>query len=271
MKIFLTLISLFTFGTVYAADSVSVTSFNIRYNNPDDGDYRWDSRRDRLVQKVLLDGSDVVGFQEVLSDQMDFLREKLPSYGSVGVGRDDGKRAGEYAPIFYRKDLFGVAVSGHRWLSPTPDRASIGWDAACIRIATWAVLQGLEGGDRLLVINTHFDHVGHIARRKSSEIVVALADSLARVYRSPVVLMGDFNSPTSDSDLAVIVNNFDNAQCNCAVPEYTYIGWPGGTDAPSVIDHIFTRGLKTRGYRVDNQNYGLGQLSDHRSVHIIVK
>lgn len=274
MKIFISLLlSLLITPLPNLMAQTSITCYNIRYANTHDGDFAWEKRSDKVLQKLRLDDSDIVGMQEVLAVQMDFLTAGLTDYSSVGVGRDDGKRGGEFAPIFYKKDKFSCLDSGFRWLSPTADVPSIGWDAACIRLATWIVLENKESKKKLLVINTHYDHVGLTARNNSSAIILSLADSLEKKYSCATVLMGDFNSQASDQALAEIVSTFDNALCSCSgIPENTYIGFPGQKESPAVIDHIFVRGgLKADGYKVDTSNYGLGQLSDHLSVHCIVE
>ncbi len=275
-----TLLALFfiTLGwTSFAQKAVTPTtvmSFNIRYNNPGDGEHNWQNRRERVLQKMNLDFVDIVGFQEVLADQLDYLDSTMVDYDWVGVGRDDGKRAGEFSPIFYKKDIFTSHASGTTWLSPTPDTPSIGWDAACIRIATWAVLERKETGEKLLMINTHFDHVGKTAREESSKVIVALADSLKSVYKDlPQVLLGDFNTVERDPSLSPITGTFRHARGYCVdAPTPTFIGFPsdvtkeGKNPAELAIDHIFIRGVKASDYTVDTQNYGLGFLSDHLSV-----
>ncbi|MFI3294697.1 MAG: endonuclease/exonuclease/phosphatase family protein, partial [Rikenellaceae bacterium] len=194
-------------------------SYNIRYNNPADGENQWDLRKDRLVQKVTLDDCDIIGFQEVLASQMNYLDSTMTDYKWVGVGRDDGKQGGEYAPIFYKKDKFSIDHWGTQWLSETPDTPSLGWDAACIRIASWAVLKSQEDGSCMLFINTHFDHVGQQARINGSRVIVALADSLKGVYgKLPLVLTGDFNSVVQDDALTPIVGSFRYGMDACANP-----------------------------------------------------
>ncbi len=262
-----------------AITPTTVMSFNIRYNNPGDGENNWTNRRERVVQKMNLDFADIMGLQEVLADQLEYLDSTLVDYHWVGVGRDDGKSAGEFAPIFYKKDVFTLKDNGNTWLSPTPATPSIGWDAACIRIATWAVLERRDNGEQLILINTHFDHVGKTAQEQSSKVVVALADSLKNVYQDmPQVLLGDFNTVERDPVLSPITGAFRHARGYCVdAPTPTFIGFPtdatkeGKNPAELAIDHIFIRGVKASDYVVDIQNYGLGFLSDHRSVSCVLK
>ncbi len=252
-------------------------SFNIRYDNRSDGRYRWDKRKAKVVEKLKLDAPDIVGFQEALISQVEYLEEQLPEYSWVGAGREDGAQIGEFTPIFYRDDTFQLITSGTQWLSESPNTPSVGWDASHKRIATWAMLEMSSRGEQLLFINTHFDHKGTQARTNSSQLLVDLTDSLTAIYTdAAVVIVGDFNARASDKTLHTLVESFDYAMTSCidftcchAAP--TYIGFPYATVTPRAIDHIFIRGLDVESYYVDVENYGLGFLSDHRSIMAIVR
>jgi endonuclease/exonuclease/phosphatase family metal-dependent hydrolase len=180
-----------------AGPAVRVMSFNIRYGTAKDGEDRWEKRQDLLVGTIRAYDPDLLGMQEVLATQADFLREKLPGYGFCGAGRDDGKRAGEYSPIMFRKDRFDLLDSGQWWLSPTPDKvASKGWDAALPRIVTWAKLKDRKAGVDVLMFNTHWDHVGNVARVESGKLMRKL---MVKKHEEaggdlPVIVTGDFNS-----------------------------------------------------------------------------
>ena len=145
------------FGTAVAkaqttpADSgrvrVAWATFNVRYDNPGDKLNSWKYRRDTVCGFIRARGLDIVGMQEVLHNQLEDLKAGLPGYAAVGVGRDDGKQAGEYSPLFYRTDKFELLDSSTFWLSQYPDSAGfIGWDGACTRIATWAKLRDRATG-----------------------------------------------------------------------------------------------------------------------------
>lgn len=147
------------------ASELSVMSFNVRYANPDDGEYIWSSRAERVCAAIRFYAPDILGTQEVLHPQLIDMKQMLPEYAVVGVGRDDGAAAGEYAALWYRSDRFLLADSGNFWLSATPHVAgSLGWDAACVRIATWARLTDRISGRQLIALNTHLDHVGRRGR-----------------------------------------------------------------------------------------------------------
>ncbi len=177
------------------AAPVRVMTFNLRYGTADDGENSWERRRD-LVAAVVADfAPDILGTQECLVFQRDFLQQVRRDQLVIAAGRDDGREAGEMCALFVDGRRFTVLEEGHFWLSETPDAVgSRGWDAALPRIATWARLaDGLAGGRELLVVNTHWDHVGEQARRASAGLVRARAAALAR--GAPVLVMGDFNTP----------------------------------------------------------------------------
>ena len=179
--------------------SVRVMSFNIRYSTAKDGEDRWEKRQDFLIDTIRAYNPDLLGTQEVLADQADFLKEKFPEYGFVGGGRDDGQRKGEFSPIQFRKDRFELLAHGQWWLSPTPEKVgSKGWDAALPRVVTWARLKDKAGGVTILFYNTHWDHQGVTARVESGKLMRKLIDDSRGDADVAVVVTGDFNS-TEDS------------------------------------------------------------------------
>lgn len=252
-------------------------TFNIRYANPDDGPNYWDNRRDAVVRMVEEVQPGVMGIQEGLAAQVAFLDSALTEYAYVGVGRDDGRTAGEYAAVFYVDSLYAPVEEGHFWLSETPDSASLGWDAACIRIATWVRLRERATGREFLVFNTHFDHVGVEARRQSARLLVnrvhEFGDSI------PAVIMGDFNFPVTDPSLAPLVNapTFTEVRGSEAskpqgdsLPQVTYRGFGHG-EPGELIDHIFCRKFVPVTYEVITSGYGVPYLSDHFPVLAVLK
>ena len=152
---------------------VRLATFNIRYDNPGDSLNSWKYRKDRVCEFIREKQPDVLGMQEVLHHQLEDLLAGLPDYAYVGVGREDGKTQGEYAPVFYRKDKYDLLDSNTFWLSEHPDSVGkLGWDAACTRVATWAKLKEKSTGKEFLMVNTHFDHVGTEARRNSALLII---------------------------------------------------------------------------------------------------
>jgi len=190
--------------------AIRVLSYNVRYANRGDHHDVWHDRRDAVGRLVRFHRPDVAGFQEPLPEQREDLRERLPAYEFVGRGRGtDGE--GEGCPIAVRADRWEVADGGTFWLSETPDRQSVGWDAAHPRIATWARVRAVDGPADFLLVNTHFDHVSATARRESARLIrerlPALADGGPGAGLNadepagspPIALVGDLNC-TSGSD-----------------------------------------------------------------------
>lgn len=184
---------------LYAADDssadVRVMSFNIRFGTANDGENHWDKRKERVAETIQAYQPDLLGTQETLGFQRDFLAEKLPGYAVLGVGRDDGKDKGEMMAVYYKKDRFEELASGHFWLSETPDKAgSKSWDSSLPRMVTWVKLRDKKAPDAqpIVFINTHFDHIGKTARVESSKLLRRKIEGLGK--GCSVIVTGDFNS-----------------------------------------------------------------------------
>lgn len=175
------------------SEPVQVMTWNIRYDNPDDGPNGWPRRKDWLAEIVRANNIEIAGFQEVLAAQLADLKQRLPDLDAYGVGRDDGRNAGEFSPIFFNRERFELLDKATLWLSPTPDKpGSKGWDAALPRIATWVKLLDRRTKSRFFVINTHFDHRGEQARTESAALLVKIAQQ--QFAGHPVILTGDLNT-----------------------------------------------------------------------------
>ena len=209
-------------GPVAAIDTLRVLSFNIRYDNPEDGPNAWPHRKEAVANLIRDRNVDVAGLQEALKGQIDDLQALLPEYAWLGVGREDGAEQGEFAPIFYRRDRLDTLRQGTFWLSETPDiPGSRSWDAALERIATWAVLRDRGTGEAFLAANAHFDHRGAEARTRSAELIVERLGALAiarpgeqaedEAGTLPVMLTGDFNAREGSAPYAVLAKAFSDA------------------------------------------------------------
>jgi endonuclease/exonuclease/phosphatase family metal-dependent hydrolase len=169
-----------------------VMSFNIRTAEANDGPNGWDLRRALLIETIQAQQPDILGLQEVAAQQADDLHAALPGYGYFGTGRDDAEGHGEGVPILYRQARFTLLDSGRFWLSEHPESAgSMGWDAACPRMATWVRLRFKDAPlADVTVINVHLDHRGKQARLESAKLLRRVIESQGG---RPVVLLGDFN------------------------------------------------------------------------------
>lgn len=177
-----------------SAQSLYVGTYNIRNRNKGDEENGnvWATRCKVLCNQVNFEAPDAFGTQEVLVQQLRDMRAALDNYDYIGVGRDDGKEAGEYSAIFYKKDHLKLLGHGNFWLNETPDTPKLGWDAACIRICTWGKFKQLKSGFKFYYFNLHMDHVGVVARREGAKLVISKIKDIAGTA-SPVILTGDFN------------------------------------------------------------------------------
>lgn len=225
-----------------ASSPLKVMSFNIRYGNAKDGDDHWDLRKDFLVDVLRTEGPDIVGLQEALHMQIAYILQALPEYAVVGVGRDDGVRAGEYTAILYRTAKFTLSRSDTFWYSDTPTVvASKTWGNNITRICTWAQFTTADGTP-FYVYNTHLDHQSQPSREKSAQLLRRRIDE--RDPKAPVVVMGDFNAGEKNPAVAsmveggVLVDSF-RAKHPTASPVGTFTGFKYGQVNGEKIDHIF--------------------------------
>lgn len=245
---------------------ISVMSFNLRYDTEEDGDNKWDNRKDACVKMIKETKPSIWGIQEGLLRQLNFLEENLTDYKYVGVGRDDGHSSGEYSAIFYLKDRFELLENNTFWLSETPDEPSYGWDADCRRIVTWAHLKDLDSDKTLFVFNTHFDHIGKTAREESAKLLVRkikeIADDGATVF-----ITGDFNALIRNSIFEPIVNEYYSARRFAEktdnIKSFNFYGrWYLSRN----IDFIFYKNAKALAFRTVSENYGVEYISDHYPI-----
>jgi endonuclease/exonuclease/phosphatase family metal-dependent hydrolase len=258
---------------------INVMTFNIRYDNPDDGEQNWHKRKENVVRMINFYDLDIIGMQEVLVSQLNYLKNNLPQYNTIGVGREDGKEKGEFTPVFYRKSRFKELDHGTFWLSETPDKVSKGWDAALERIATWVKLKDTITGKEFLFMNTHFDHRGQRARVESAWLLKKKIAELGAGKQ--VILTGDFNlTPESEGIQTLIEPDGENTLVNSSiVAEITYgPNWtsPGFDNRPydqrKVIDYIFLNKInKVNRYAVIAEKLNDLQLSDHCPVFVQVE
>ena len=174
MKILISLLVLLIFTISSFSQELNVMTYNVRLNVRSDSLNAWPNRKDNLVSVVLFHDVTILGVQEALPDQMDDMRQRLLNYKSIGVGREDGKNKGEFSAIFYDTTKLQALQSETFWLSETPTVAgSKGWDAAITRIVTWAKFRDKKTKKIFFHFNTHFDHMGPIARRESAKMIFA--------------------------------------------------------------------------------------------------
>ncbi len=252
------------------AAQIDVMTFNVRYDNPGDGAHAWEHRKERVAS--IMARADIVGVQEALIGQIRDLESMLPTYAWIGVGRDDGLRGGEFAPIFYQREQFALISEGTFWLSEEPHLpGSIGWDAAITRIVTWGRLRHIASGTVFWVFNTHFDHRGQEARRQSAQLLTARLDEMA--YTEPVIVTGDFNAPHNSvvyrtMTAGRLADARHHAQTAPLGPESTFSSFEEGTGLPDArIDYVFADStIAVLAFEVIDEVVAGHYPSDHRPV-----
>lgn len=265
-KIVSTLLGLFlALPLLWAGNDLKVMSYNIRYDNPGDGGNQWNNRKDFAANLIRFYDADIFGAQEVLHNQLVDLSDRLPGYAHVGVGREDGKTKGEYAPIFYKNARFELMKSGNFWLAEDINAVGKkGWDAACERVATWAILRDKQSGKEFFFLNTHLDHMGKIARHEGAALVLEQSRQLAGGL--PVIVTGDFNAAPSDEPIRVLTDPSDARHLTHSReiaafkygPEWTFHNFGKIPFAKREwIDYIFVKGnirVLTHGVLTDTLN-----------------
>ena len=256
-------------------DELKIISFNIRYNswNNIDGENGWPNRRDAVVRMILEERPAAIGLQEALIDQLQYLDSFLPQYRRIGVGRDDGKEAGEFMAIYYDTTRLLLLYDTTRWLSETPEVPSKGWDAACYRTVTVASFQDKRSGKRFVHLNTHLDHMGKVARFEGAKLIASLTHAENECFNWPVVLGGDMNATIDDT---AVFNRFyavglqdARKMTDSASNAITYNAY--GQGEGSVIDHFFVRDATVKSFRTLDGDYGVPYISDHYPIEITVR
>ncbi len=244
MKKVSVILCLICISFVLYGQKLTVASYNIRYDNAGDAKdgNGWTRRFPVQSQLIKFNDFDVFGAQEVLHHQLHDLLRELPEYDYIGVGRDDGKTKGEYAPVFYKKDCFDVLQSGVFWLSEHTDYPNKGWDAVLPRICTWGCFKDKKTDFRFWFFNLHMDHVGVEARRHSARLVLDKITQLCGT--DPVILTGDFNVDQTHESYKIL-NESDLLDDSYEVTRLRYAlngtfnAWDINLKTESRIDHIF--------------------------------
>jgi len=251
--------------------SLNVATYNLRMNTPNDGINAWPNRKEEVKNLIRYHDFDLFGTQEGFVEQLNDLLE-MKEYAYCGHGRDDGQEAGEHSAIFYKKASFVLLNSGDFWLSETPEKPGLGWDAICCnRICSWAKFRDVKTSKEFFFFSVHFDHQGVIARKESAKLMVKKIKEIAGKY--PVFCVGDFNS-TPDTEQIDTMKNLlaDSKQVSTMTPY-----GPDGTfnnfrfDAPMKkrIDYIFvSEHVEVLKYAVLTDSKNQRYPSDHQPVVI---
>lgn len=267
-KFVLTFFVFLSFSQLMSAQML-VGSYNIRYKNQGDsvkGEV-WSKRCQVMCDQINFMSPDIFGAQEVLHSQLVDMLKGLDGYDYIGVGRDDGKQAGEYAAIFYKMDRLRLLDHGDFWLSETPDRPGLGWDAVCVRICTWGKFTGMTAtnDEAFYFFNLHMDHVGVIARREAAKLIVSKVREIAQ--GAPVIITGDFNVDQKNeiysifTESGLLKDSYESARQRFA-ENGTFNDYDINIYTDSRIDHVFVSpeaqvesyGILTNSYWVPNDS-----------------
>ena len=252
-----------------------VMSFNIRYDNPADKENWWENRKNEVKGLIEYYHPDFVGIQEGLNHQVEFLNQNTSNYDYIGVGRDDGAKKGEYTAIYYDTTKFDLIQTRTFWLSETPDTVSVGWDASMERICTYGEFINKKTKESLFIFNSHFDHIGTEARKRSAMLIVDKIQQYG-LRKMKVIVMGDFNSEPLSDPIITLKKELDDgleiSQKTFYGPKGTFNGFDNKLMPEKRIDYVLTKNINVVSYRHigDRRNNNLC-ISDHLPVLIEIK
>ena len=267
------LLSIFTSNFFVNAQNLKIMTYNVRYDNPNDGENAWQNRKAFFCSQLSFYEPDIFGIQEALPNQVTDIAGMLPKYIYVGIARD-GVGKGESSNIFFRKSRFEMLQQNTFWLSETPDIISKGWDAALNRVCTYVLLKDNKTKQKFWVFNTHLDHIGELARTNSIQLILSKIKAL-NIKNYPVFLTGDFNSePTEERIIQLkkeMNDSHDVSEEKPFGPTGTFNGFTHNEAVTRRIDYIFLS--KKSPYKVKKQavlsdSKDLKYPSDHLPVYV---
>ena len=246
-------------------DVLRIMSFNIRCTNV--GRDTWEDRIGIVTDTMVNSKADSIGVQEATPEWMATLKETLADYDYVGVARDDGKNQGEYSAVFYLKDKYNLIDSGNFWLSETPEKPSLGWDAACIRICTWAVLENKETKEQYVHVNSHFDHEGIKAREESVKMIL---EHIEEYKDLPVVFTADMNVVEGSDNYVQFTKVLHDTkyQAKDTMDYLTYHDTKPSKHSGYIIDYVMVNdNFDALSYKVVTAGVDERYVSDHFPVY----
>ena len=242
MKLFAICLLLLSGAYNTFAQGLSVITYNLRYGTEADGENRWDNRKDFLIAQLNFYSPDIFGIQEGLLHQLKDIESGLGDYAFIGKGRDQGGDEGEFSAIFYNKYAVNLLSQGMFWLSETPDKPSLGWDAAIKRVCTYGLFEARDSGKKFYVFNTHLDHMGEEARKESVRLLLKKIEEI-NISGLPLVLMGDFNLEPDHKAIELLCGEMEDtytlAGDRVFGPQGTFNNFNVSEPATRRIDYIF--------------------------------
>mgnify|MGYP001270868038 CR=1 FL=1 len=276
MKKFLIVFTLFTLQSFLSAFEIDAVAFNIRFDNPKDGENAWPNRKEMVGKWIESESPDVIGLQEALRHQINDIKKVATAYSEYGVGRDDGKSRGEHCTILYLKKRFTLDKKdcGTFWFSDTPEKiASKSWGNEIPRICTWARLIHKKTGKGFYLYNVHYDHQSQSSRIGASNLIIERISN-RKQSNEPIILMGDFNAAEKNPAITVfkeeplkLVDTFRVVKPDEKMVK-TFHGFRGGSFMGGKIDHVFIlpKTAEVRSAEIVRFNKDNRYLSDHYPV-----
>lgn len=260
------------FSNFSKAQNLKLMTYNIRLDLASDGENAWSNRKDYFCSQLAFYEPDLLGIQEALPNQVIDIASALTKYNHVGIGRD-GIEKGESSNIFYKKDRFELLQESTFWLSETPEVISKGWDAALNRVCTYALFKDKKTKQIFWVFNTHFDHIGELARTNSIQLILSKIKTL-NTKNYPFFFMGDFNSEPSEERIVSLKKEmFDTYDVSIEKPfgpTGTFNAFKHNVAVIKRIDYIFiskNNTLKVQKFAILSDSKDLKYPSDHLPVY----
>ena len=257
---------------------MKVMTFNLRVATMFDATNTWAFRKNLVVQRIRTADPDILGTQEGLHSQVTFLEGELPDYTFFGVGRNDGKRAGEMCGVFFKSSKFTRIDGGHFWLSERPEKCgSKSWGCIFPRMVTWVKLQPSDGGQAFCWFNTHFDAWATRARDESAKLLRSRMNTIAGSL--PCIVTGDFNAGENSSPYRKMLASAGGTQMFDAfravntrkLEEGTRHDFDGHKDGDRIDWILVSHGFQPISASIDYTRGVLGYPSDHFPVTATIR
>ena len=258
-KIFFVLFLVVSVCMNIQAETFNLATYNIRNANKGDSlaGNGWGQRYPYIAKLIQFHDFDIFGTQEGKYNQLEDLKKALPGFDYIGVGREDGKKGGEFSAIFYKQSRFKMLDHGDFWLSETPNKPGLGWDAACIRICTWGKFKDKKTGHVFLYYNLHMDHVGVKARSESAKLILKKIQELPKGVSA--ILSGDFNVDQNNESYKLL-NTSNILEDSYVKADFRYE--PNGTFNNFLPDRFTTQRIDHIFLTKDFSVYRYGILTD---------
>ena len=251
-----------------ANEATRIMSFNLRCVDDEEGSIH--NRSQIAVAIIDQYAPDSFGIQEATPKWIKILDKKFSEkYARVGEGRSPIEMFTEYSAVYYRKDKYNLIDSGTIWLSETPEKKyTKDFESKHNRIATWAVLEDKETGEKFTHINTHLDHVLESTRVEQSKVLLNKISELEKSTK--VICTGDFNTYETAEAYSVMTASMDDTKLLAEKSDTGITFHKYGTieeHEDGAIDFIFTtKGMKVDTYKIIRNTVEGMYPSDHYPI-----